>query len=221
MYKRQIVQAFQPHLAPAVADERGIGRVTHRAEQERSPPEVCPERRAAHVVHIVAITVVGRADRDDRLQCRWAAGGDLQCVEPSPGNPHHADGATAPGLRRQPRDHLERVVLFLLSVFIGQQAIRFAAAPDIDTDGGIAVARKIGMHQRVALIRAGSLAVRQVLEDRRNRIPHAVRRQPDTRGQVRSITQRNQRVLDFAYLAGKPCDDQVRTPLRPAADMSL
>ena len=65
------------------------------------------------------------------------------------------------------------------------------------------MARKIGMRQRVAIIGAGALAIRQVLEDRRNRVPRGVRRQPDAGGQIRAVAQRNQRVLDFAYLDGE------------------
>ena len=196
--------------------------MAHRAEQERRPAEPGPQQGAAHVMHVVAITIVGRADRDDRLQCGRATRGDLQGVEPAPGDAHHANGATAPRLRRQPRDHLQRVVLLLLRVFVEQQAIEFAAATDIDANGGIAMAGEIGMRQRIAIIRAGSLAIRQILKDRRNWIADGVDRQPDTSGQARAVTQRDQVVLDFAYLIRKLCDDQLRNPplgcarMRPA-----
>ncbi len=120
----KILQPLQPHRPPAIADERGVGRMAHRAEQERGPAEAGAQHRAAHEVHVVAIAVVGRADRDDRLQRRRAARGDLQRVEPAPGDPHHADRAAAPRLRRQPRDHLQRVVLLLPGVFVEQQPVR-------------------------------------------------------------------------------------------------
>ena len=184
--------------------------MTHRAEQERSPTQTGAQRRSAHVVHVVAIPVVGRADRDDRLQRRRAARRDLQRVEPAPGNAHHADGAIAPGLRRQPRDDLERVVLLLLGVLIGQQAVRFAAASDIDTDGR----HSHGRQDRDASARRGHTVPVRLRYGRYSRIAGTrilagVRRQPDARGQVRAVTQRDQRVLNLAHRAGKLGDDQV------------
>src|SRR3954468_7243882 len=134
-----MAQAFQPHCTPAVSYENGIGWMAHCAEQERSPAETCPQESAAHVVHVVAIPIVGRADRDDRLQRRWAARGNLQCVESTPGDPHHADDTTAPMLCCDPCDDFQSVVLLLLGVLIEQQAVRLAAATDIDPNRGIAM----------------------------------------------------------------------------------
>ena len=73
-------------------------------------------------------------------QGRRTARGDLQPVEAAPGDPHHADRAVAPGLCGQPRDHLQRVVLLLGGIFVEQQPIRLAAAPDVDAHAGVAVA---------------------------------------------------------------------------------
>ena len=53
--------------------------------------------------------------------------------------------AAAPGLGRDPGDDLERVVLLLLAVLVGQQAVGVARAADVDAHAGIAVAGEIGM----------------------------------------------------------------------------
>ena len=67
---------------------------------------------------VVGIAVVGRAERDHRLQLRRPARGDLQPVEAAPGDADHADAAGAPGLAREPGDDLEGVVLLLLQIFV-------------------------------------------------------------------------------------------------------
>jgi hypothetical protein len=71
------------------------------------------------------------------------------------------------------------------------------------------MAGKIGMRQRVTVIRAGPLAVRQALEDRGDAVLAGVYRQPDARGEVGAVTQRDQCVLDLAQRAGKLGDYQV------------
>jgi hypothetical protein len=75
------------------------------------------------------------------------------------------------------------------------------------------MASKIRMHQRIAIIGAGSFAIRQVLKDRRNRIADGVRRQPDTGGQARAVMQRDQDMFNFGYLMRKLSDNQLRNPL--------
>ena len=69
----QVVDPLLPHLAPALADDLGIGRIGAVAEQDRAPLQVLVEQAAAHVVGVVGVAVVGRAERDDRLRAPAAA----------------------------------------------------------------------------------------------------------------------------------------------------
>ena len=69
-------------------------------------------------MHIVAVAIIGRANRYDRLQSRRASSRDLKGVESTPGDSHHSDRASAPGLRGKPRYDFERVILFLLRVLV-------------------------------------------------------------------------------------------------------
>src|SRR5262245_37246444 len=101
---------------------------------------------------IVRVSIVGRADGDDRLECRRAPRRNLKSVETTPGDSHHPDHATTPGLRCQPRNHLHAIVLLLLCVLIEQQAPRLAAASNVDTNARVAVAGQIGMSQRISLV---------------------------------------------------------------------
>ena len=152
----------------------GSGGVALMREHGRAPGEVVVEQAAAHVVDVVGIAVVGRAERDDRLQRRRPPRRDLQRVEAAPGHAHHADRAAAPGLRREPGDHLERVVLLLLQIFVEHQAVGIARAAHVDADRR----RSRGRRNRHASARrargAVALAVGQVFEDRRHRVraPH-------------------------------------------------
>ena len=71
--------------------------------------------------------------------------GDLQAVEAAPRDTDHADRAAAPGLLGEPFDDLERVVLFLLEIFVEHQPVGLAVAAHVDAHAGIAVAGDIGM----------------------------------------------------------------------------
>ena len=84
------------------------------------------------------------------VHCRRAARGNLQSVEPAPGNSHHSNRAVAPALSRQPSNHLQAIVLFLLGVLVEQQAGQFTAAAKVDADAGVAVTGQIRISQRIA-----------------------------------------------------------------------
>ncbi len=217
--QRHVRQTLQPHRPPALADQRGIGRMAHRAEEERRPAETRIQLGAAHVVHVVGVAIVGRADRDDGLERRRPARRNLQPVEAAPRDPHHADRAAAPGLGGQPGDDLDGVVLLLPGVLVGQQAVGFAAAADIDSHAGIAMAGQPRIGERVAFIGAVALAVGQIFQDRRHRILLGVLGQPDARGELRAVLQGDRRVLDDADGAGKGRDDQdgFTLPIRRAS----
>jgi hypothetical protein len=127
-------------------------------------------------VRVFGVPIVARTDGHDCFECRGPARRNLKSVEPAPGNSHHPDRAIAPGLSCQPSDHLHAVLLFLLGVLIEQQARRFAAASKVDANSGVAVPGKVWMSQRIPLVRAVALAIGQILEDRRNRIPFGILR---------------------------------------------
>src|SRR5204862_2953930 len=66
--KRNCGDPLEPALAPARADDLGVERARLEGQHDAAPPEIVVEDAAAHVVDVVGITVVGRADRDDRLE---------------------------------------------------------------------------------------------------------------------------------------------------------
>ena len=207
--QRHALQPLQPHLAPALADQQRIGRMAHVGEEEAAPAEVGRgELGAAHVVHVVGVAIVGRAQRHDGLERRRLQGRDLQGVEAAPGDAEHADRAAAPRLAGEPGDHLQRIVELGLAVFVDKHALGFAAAADVDTHRGVAVAREVRMGQRIALMRAVALAVGQILQQRGHRVGVGVLGQPDAGGEPRAVLQRDRRVLDLADRAGKGRDDQ-------------
>jgi hypothetical protein len=159
-------------------------------------------------VHIVGVAIVGRAQRHDGLERRRLQGRDLQGVEAAPGDAEHADRAAAPWLAGEPGNHLQRIVELGLAVFVDKHALGFAAAADVDAYRGVAVAREVRMGERVALTRAVTLAVGQILQQRGHRIRLGVLGQPDAGGESRAVLQRDRRVLDLADRTRKGRDDQ-------------
>ena len=157
-------------------------------------------------MRVVGVAVVGGAQRDDRLQCRGRARGDLQRIEPAPGNAEHPDGAAAPRLGGEPLDHLDRVVVLGLGVFVADQPLGIAGAADVDAHARIAVAREIVMHRLVAAAHQVALAIGQVFEERRHWRPLRIRRQPDPRGEPGTVGERDQRVLDDLHRPRKILD---------------
>ena len=128
------------------------------------------------------------------------ARGDLQAVEAAPGDADHADRTGAPGLRGDPGQHLQRVVLLLLQILALEHAFGIAGAANVDAHAGIAVPGEIGMVQRIALRSAVALAIRQIFQDGRDRFRFRVLRQPDHGGQGHPVGKRNECVLDHADL---------------------
>ena len=167
------------------------------------------EHAAAAVVDVVGVAVVGRAERDDRPQRGRPERRDLERVEAAPGDAGHADRAGAPGLLREPGDHLERVVLLLSRVLVVEDPVRLAAAAHVDAHGRVAVAGEVRLADGVARGGAVVLAVGEVLEDRRHRIGLGVAWQPDARPEARPVGELDPRVLDLADGPGQlvPADD--------------
>ena len=92
----------------------------------------------------------------------------MQRVKPAPRNAEHADLAGAPFLGSKPSDHFERVVLFLVGVFIKHQTFGITIAAHVDAHARITVAREIGMGQGIAHMGAITLAVGQIFKQGRN-----------------------------------------------------
>ena len=125
---RRALDALEPGLAPAVAHRGRVGRQRVAGEHGRRPRQhVDGQDAAADVVHVVGVAVVAGAHRDDRLERRRAPRGDLQAVEAAPRDAHHADGARAPRLLREPRDDLDRVLLLLRQVLVLDDPVGVAA----------------------------------------------------------------------------------------------
>src|SRR5262249_56230790 len=119
------------------------------------------------------------------------------------GTPLLPAAAPAPGFPPHPPDPLAALILPFLAVSAGQKARALATTSKIDANAGVAVAGEIGMRLRVPLVGPIALAVGKILQDRRDRVPFSVVRQPDARRQRRAVLQRDQRVLDNAHGAWK------------------
>ena len=195
--QRLVLQALQPDLPPRGADQDRVRRTGRVGEHGRGPAQVLVQQAAALVVDVVGVAVVGRAERDDGLQGRRPARGDLEPVEPAPGDADHADGAAAPGLGRDPGDHLEGVVLFLFQILVPHEAVGLAVAAHVDPDAGVAVAGEVGVGQLVTVGRTVALAIGDVLQDAGHRLALGVHRQPDPRRQSAAVRHGNPGVLDL------------------------
>jgi hypothetical protein len=202
---RRPLQSLDPDLAPRVGEQRGVGRPRVPRQHRGGPVEhVAREDAAAAVVDVVGVAVVGRAERHDRAERRRPERGDLKRVEAAPRDAGHPDRARAPGLRGQPGDHLERVLLLLRGVLVVEDPVRLAAAADVDAHRRVAVAREVGLADRVAGGRAVVLAVGQVLEDGRDRVALGVLGQPDPRGEPGPAGELDPGVLDLANRPRQP-----------------
>ena len=71
-------------------------------------------------------------------------------LKPPQEMPIMPDRAAAPGLLDQPVDDFQRVVLFLLEVFVPHQAVGLAVAAHVHAHAGIAMAGHVGMGELVA-----------------------------------------------------------------------
>src|SRR5215472_3993589 len=164
-------------------------------------------------MYVICVPIVGRTDTYDCFESWRATGGNLKCVESAPRDSHHPDHATAPGLCRQPRNHLYAIILLLLCVFIEQQAIRIAATSDVDANARVTVAGQIGMSQCISFVSSVALTIWEILQDRRNRILFGIVGQPDTRRQSRTVFQGYQRVLDDTHSSWEAPDNHRYAPV--------
>ena len=196
----QRLQPRQPGLAPALAVEPRIGRPRVPGQHRGGPVEhVEPEDTAAAVVDVVRVAVVRRAQGHDRLEPRRAERGDVQRVEPAPGDTPEAEAAVAPRLLADPGEDLERVVLLLLRVLVGEHAVALARAAHVHPHCRVAVPGQVRLALGVARRGAVDLAVGQVLDDRRHGIRLGVLGQPDARRQARAVGEVEPGVLDLPH----------------------
>ena len=114
---------------------------------------------------IVGIAIIRRAKRHNGLEARRSQRGDLQGVEPAPGNADHADGAAAPGLLAQPFDYVKRIQMFPLAVFVGKDAVGVPGPANVDADRSVAMPGVIAVHWLVPQTHEVALAIRKVFED--------------------------------------------------------
>src|SRR4029079_17557867 len=133
------LKSLQPHLSPARADDVWIGGSGIEHLHDGAPGNVVAQKTSAGVVNVFFETIVRAHHRNDRLEFRGPARGNLQRIEGPPGLTHHADLAGAPGLSSDPGDNLDGVVLLLQQILVMQDAVRIARAPHIHPDRRIAV----------------------------------------------------------------------------------
>ena len=127
------LEAARPLLAPTLAvDRRRRGQRVARDHVARVVDLVELLHDAALEVHVVAEPVVGRVDRDDRLQCGRAFHRDLDAVEPGVGVAVHPDRTERPRPGREPVDHRGHVGAFDRRVLVGRDAFARAGAANVD-----------------------------------------------------------------------------------------
>jgi hypothetical protein len=148
---------------------------------------------------------------DDGLQAGRAACRNLQAVEAAPGDPEHPGPAVAPRLTGEPGEHGDAVVLLLLEILVEEDALRVAAAAQVDADAGIAVAGEIRVPRRVADRSAVVLPVRDVLEQGRHRLGLRRLREPDLRRQAGPVGDGDPVVLDDLHLVGEVAPNRLHT----------
>src|SRR5467141_3789361 len=65
--KAAVTQSGEPHLAPALTDDRRIWRAAVVGEHDRRPAQIVGQKAAAHVMDVVGVAVIRRAGRNNRL----------------------------------------------------------------------------------------------------------------------------------------------------------
>ena len=191
------VEALLPALAPAfAADHLRVPRQGVVVQHAGAPGEHVEARDAATlVVDVVFVAVVGRHERDDRLELGRPQGGDLQAVEAGPRDAGHAHTAGAPGLRGDPGEHLADVGVLLGGVLVEHHAVGVAGAAQVDAQAGVAVAGPPAVELPVAVAVVGE-TVGVGLEDRRHRLALGVVGKPDTGVEARAVGKGDPLVLD-------------------------
>jgi hypothetical protein len=98
-HPRRLVEALRE--VPLV--EHVLGRAGHRVGEVLAHLPRVDVHDPVHEVHVVLVEVVGRVDRDDRLETRAGAASPCDRVEPSPGDAEHPDAPVRERLLRRAR----------------------------------------------------------------------------------------------------------------------
>ena len=139
-HRLRAVQSVEPYGAPAVADRRGVGRLAHSvsivaAHWTMSTPSTQPPR----VVDVVGVAVVAEHIVTTAFSARGRRAATWRPLNPPHQMPNIPTSPAAPRLGGEPRDHLQRVLLFLRQVLVVEQAVRVAAPAQVDPYAGVAV----------------------------------------------------------------------------------
>src|SRR5699024_1820910 len=100
-------------------------------------------------MHVVVVTIIGRADRDDGAEPFWPTSSHLETVEATPGDAHDPRVTVAPELLSQPFQYFFDVVQFLLQVLIGEDTFGVAATAKVNTQTCVPVAGHIRVVNRI------------------------------------------------------------------------
>ena len=115
-----------------------------------------------------------RAQRNDCLQWLRGQSRNLQAVEPTPTDAHHANTPVAPGLCRNLSDDLHGVGEFAFRILVRHQPFAFAIAANVNTQAGVAALGEPRMRERVARAGPVAFAIRQVFENHGNQVRFCV-----------------------------------------------
>ncbi len=200
------LEPLEPQLAPVRAVPR-VRRQRVAGEHLAGPGKLVEQQAAAHVVDVVGIAVVRRADGDDSLERRRLQGGDLQAVEAAPRDADHADAAIAPRLVDDPGDGVAAVLELLGQVLVQHQPLAVAGAAQVEPHIGIAVAGQVVAGPVVLRPAEVGLAVGDVFQDRRHRRGLGALRQPDLCAEAAAVRHRHVDVLDLAHGVRQVGDD--------------
>ena len=129
---------------------------------------------------------------------RRPAGRDLEPVEAAPRDADHPDAPVHHGCCSSHASTSSRVVLLLRQVLVQQDALGVAAAAQVDAHAGVAVPRQVAVTRVVGRERRFVLAVRDVLEDGRDRLRLGSLGQPEARRQAHAVAHRHPHVAHDA-----------------------
>jgi hypothetical protein len=98
-------------------------------------------------------------------------------------------------LVREPGDHFDSVVLFLLLEFLRQNAVGIAGSSHVDAQAGVAALRKPGMDRFVARAGLVALAIGHVFDDGGDWATRCVVGEPQASGEEGTVRQRDEDVF--------------------------
>src|SRR5262249_4158787 len=132
-------ETSEPHVAPPLADDRGVGRPRRIAHLRHDRAQSRRREAAAGIAERIAVVDAGGAD--DGLECGRTALRRLHRDCRAPGEAEHSDLAAAPGLPREPGDRLDGVVDVLRRELIAVDTLGIADAAYVEPDARVTVAR--------------------------------------------------------------------------------